>query len=195
MTQSNVDSYNAIAAKWSNDRATSAPDELVLEFAELLHPNSVVLDVGCGSGKPNAAFLAERNIQVTGIDVSSQLLEAAKENVPNGTFNHTSITDYEPDQTFDGVIAWDSLFHLKLEEHELSFIKIFKLLKPGGSFVFTHGGGDGEISGEMHGYPFTYSSLGPEKTKQLLVSLGFGVIRWVLDESEDNGYLKALVQK
>ena len=195
MSNLNGAAYDAIAAQWAADRATSEPDELIKEFAKSLHSGDKVLDVGSGSGLPNAAYLSEQGINVTGIDVSDKLLKMAKHHAPKATFVQISITNFTSDHKYDGVVAWDSLFHLAIDEHEAVFRKIYSLLNRGGMFVFTHGGSAGEISGQMHNQAFTYSSLGPDKTKQLLESLGFRIIMWILDKSESNGYLKALVQK
>ncbi len=61
--------------------------------------------------------------------------------------------------------------------------------------VFSHGGGQGEITGSMNGENFSYSSLGPELTLQTLKEIGFEIVKYEVDYSESHGYMKAIVRK
>ncbi|MFZ1019910.1 MAG: hypothetical protein WAN61_02885 [Minisyncoccia bacterium] len=78
------------------------------------------------------------------------------------------------------------MFHLQPDEHEKVFTKLYGWLKDGGYLLFTHGGNEGQIQGEMYGENFSYNSLGPAKTKLFLENLGFKIIEWSLDTSESN---------
>jgi predicted TPR repeat methyltransferase len=195
MSNSNEQSYNKIADKFASSRDESSVPVAVSNFAKLLRTGDSVLDVGCGSGVPNAKHLVEEGMRVTGIDISEALLAIAKKNVPGATFLKSDIVDFQSTEKFDGIIAWDSLFHLRLNEQKHVFEKLYDLLDVGGYLLFTHGGSEGEIEGEMHGEKFVYSSLGPEKLKKLLETMGFKVNSWEMDASEENGYMIALVQK
>jgi 2-polyprenyl-3-methyl-5-hydroxy-6-metoxy-1,4-benzoquinol methylase len=139
MSQDNAENYNKIVESCFGVRKSIKLPELIRQFVELLPGGSAVLDIGCGGGVPIAKFLSETGFQVTGIDVSEKLLDAAKKNVPSGTFMQVDIMELETDQTFTGIVAWDSLFHLQYDEHESAFRKIYNLLQPGGYFVFSHG--------------------------------------------------------
>jgi len=75
------------------------------------------------------------------------------------------------------------------------FEKLFGLLKDNGYMVFSHGGGQGEITGTMNGENFSYSSLGPELTLQVLKEIGFEIVKYEVDCSESHGYMKAIVRK
>ena len=60
-----------------------------------------VLDIGTGSGIFAEAF-AQKNISVTGIDPNPDMLKAAQEYVPQGTFLHGIIEEIPlHDKTFD----------------------------------------------------------------------------------------------
>lgn len=56
--------------------------KLILENQDKI---KTVLDVGCGSGLFAEAF-ASRGLEITGIDVNPEMIPAAKQFVPNGTF-------------------------------------------------------------------------------------------------------------
>lgn len=199
MSNDNEQSYDNIATNWTSSRNQSTVHELVIQFSNLFKPGDSILDVGSGSGMPNAKYLEKKGFKITGIDISSKLVEEAIKNVPKGKFIKSDMIEFQTDEKYNGIIAWDSLFHLKINEHKEAFKKLYELLKNNGYLLFTHGGSEGEITGEMHGQKFSYSSLGPEKTRQLLEKLGFEIIKWELTEgkpnSEDKGYLIALVKK
>ncbi len=195
MTVINEDSYNKIASSFNASRKRSSVSTSVLTFTHSLKKGAHVLDVGCGSGIPITKYLVEKGMRVTGIDISSQLLDLAASNVPQGKFVKVSISAYQTDEKFDGIVAWDSLFHLQPHEHELVFEKLYKLLKEKGYLLFTHGGSKGQIIGEMYGEKFHYSSPGPENIKGLLKGLGFTTLEWEVDSLEANGYMIALMGK
>ncbi len=195
MSTTNQEPYNAIADAWNASRSKSEIPPLVEEFAGMVHAGGKILDVGCGTGIPNARFLVGKGFEVIGIDISENLLEIARNNVPEGLFQLTDIMTYETESKFAGILAWDSLFHLKIDEHEAAFAKLADMLAPGGVLLFTHGGAEGEIEGEMYGEKFTYSSIGPLKIKSLLLSLGLTILWWEHNTADENGYLVAMAQK
>jgi predicted TPR repeat methyltransferase len=195
MSTTNEQSYDKIANFFNSSRRDAKVPELVEEFSQYLKEGDRVLDVGCGGGAPITNYLYEKELQITGIDLSAKLLQLAKRHVPNGEFIKGDIMDFQTDRVFSGIVAWDSLFHLQIHEHEAVFRKLFDLLKQGGYLLFTHGGSEGEIMGEMYAQPFTYSSLGPDKTRKIVEQLGLDILRWEIDYSEPHGYMKALCKK
>jgi len=54
--------------------------------------NSVILDVGCGTGH-HVGLLGEKNLDVLGIDISPSMVETAKKNYPNFKFNISNALD------------------------------------------------------------------------------------------------------
>ena len=78
--------YNRCAMDYAGQRRTTAEAELNL-ITERLTPNSKVLDVGCGAGIPVARHLAG-TFDLTGIDISSNMIALAKKNVPTAIAHH-----------------------------------------------------------------------------------------------------------
>jgi predicted TPR repeat methyltransferase len=194
MINVNKISYDNISEKWAEDRDKAKVPSAVIEFVVQLSPGGRVLDVGCGTGIPIDEYMVEQGLTVEGIDVSEKLLEKAKVNVPDASFTKSDVRSFETNETYDGIVAWDSLFHLELKDQFPVLEKLFGLLKSGGYFLFTHGGSEGEIEGSMHGNRFTYSSPGPLKIRSLFQSKGMKILSFEM-EPEGNGYLTCLVQK
>ncbi|MAF36665.1 hypothetical protein CL622_06130 [archaeon] len=90
--------------------------------------NLNILDVGCGTGYLEQ-FLAKQSARVTGIDISSKMLEQARAKFPAVDFKEADIYSFEAGQ-FDAVIANSFLHHCK--DNQLILKKIAELVRPGG---------------------------------------------------------------
>ena len=67
-----------------------------------------VVDLGCGSGIPIAKYLIEQGCQLTGVDTSTVMLDMAQQNFPEQIWINADIRQFRAEQTFDGILAWDS---------------------------------------------------------------------------------------
>jgi len=85
---------------------------------------------------------------------------------------HADAAQWVPNDRFDLIVAWDSLFHLPHALHEPVIGKLCRALDPGGVLLLTAGGVDGARSGSMHGQVFDYSSLSEEALVTLLRQAG-----------------------
>ncbi|WP_240431205.1 class I SAM-dependent methyltransferase [Mycobacterium kyogaense] len=81
-------------------------------FADTVAPIGPVLDVGCGPGTVTA-YLAERGIEVSGVDLSPRMIDHARRLHPQCTFTVGSATDLDLlPASLGGVLGWWSLFNL-----------------------------------------------------------------------------------
>jgi 2-polyprenyl-3-methyl-5-hydroxy-6-metoxy-1,4-benzoquinol methylase len=79
-----VDLYRRHAGAWAAARGTELRERGWIErFAALLDPGATVLDLGCGSGRPIAVYLARRGHHVTGIDSSPEMIALCWANLPD----------------------------------------------------------------------------------------------------------------
>lgn len=94
------------------DKDYAAEAEYIHGLVQKFRPGAEsILDLGCGTGRHDL-LLAAKGYAVTGVDVSSSMLDAAKAVTPPGSrleFIHGDIRDIRLGRTFDAVIA---LFHV-----------------------------------------------------------------------------------
>ncbi|MCP4538676.1 MAG: class I SAM-dependent methyltransferase [Chloroflexi bacterium] len=104
-----------------------------------LNENSHVLDLACGTGT-SAFFISDRyGCQVTGIDISKDLIAVANEDLEKrgdqGKLRFQVADALEipfPDNSFDAVIS--QAFFILVDEKERALEEIVRVLKPGGFF-------------------------------------------------------------
>jgi ubiquinone/menaquinone biosynthesis C-methylase UbiE len=166
--------YDSCAAEYDAAR----PEEIDPTLAALidrLDLGAIVLDVGCGGGVPVARKLARR-FTVTGVDISSTMIERAQMNVPEGFFIQGDImaVNFQP-AYFDAVVAFYSIFHLPREEHDELFGRIHRWLKPGGFLMATVGmkNEPAYLEEDFYGVTMYWSNYGLEEYKKILTRLGF----------------------
>jgi ubiquinone/menaquinone biosynthesis C-methylase UbiE len=129
-----------IATQWMIDR---------------LSPGARVLDLGCGSGVPTAGMLAESQLEVIGIDVSTEMLALARRNVPGGRFVAMDVMELDDSLgEFDAVCAFFSLLMLRREDIPRVLRRVRSVLRPGGVVTI------GMVEGDFDYVPLTF--LGQE---------------------------------
>ena len=170
--------YDKIAAMYHRERDRFNNDALLVRFQALLAPHCAVLDVGCGAGMPVATTLSDTGFAVTGIDISTSMLDLAREHVPGATFVKMDMTSLAFDEgIFGGVVAFYSVFHVAMAEQPRVFASFYRLLHAGGVLLFTSGASAWEGIGQMHGADMYWSQPAPTVTLQMVEEAGFTVLR------------------
>ena len=78
--------YDLIAKDYADSfTKNKVESEIIDKFLDELPINPRVLDVGCGNSDYFEHF-SKRNVDYTGIDLSSEMLKIARKNFPNGNF-------------------------------------------------------------------------------------------------------------
>ena len=121
--------------------------ELITQAAITTTPEiRAVLDIGCGAGNNTLKLLRTygRAFDCHLLDLSANMLAAARERLEAEKAGaivtlHTAVQDAVlGENRYDVVIAAASLHHLRDDaEWETAFRKIFRALRPGGSFWIT----------------------------------------------------------
>lgn len=76
---------------------------------------------------------------------------------------------------FDGIVAWDSFFHLGADDQRAMFPRFAAHAQPGAPLMFTSGTSEGEAIGSWCGEPLYHASLDSSEYQRLLASNGFQV--------------------
>ncbi|MDD6204639.1 MAG: class I SAM-dependent methyltransferase [Firmicutes bacterium] len=174
----NMRSYNRISRQWKEFRDGCPVNRCIEEFAGLLKPGGRILDIGCGTGCPIDVYLTGLGLSVTGIDISVSMIRYARGlSLKDARFEVCTFPDYDCSEGFDGIVAFDSLWHIPLERQLESIAKAASLLCGGGYFIFTHGKNSGEVYGEMMDSRFYYSTPGRDGLISALADCGFSIIR------------------
>lgn len=103
------------------------------------HLTGRILDLGCGTGI-QSAYLANYAQQVTGLDISDQLLRKAAEKCQK--FDNVQFVQADArkipfeDGSFDGVISYgETLSHIP--DVQIAFLEVQRVLRPNGLFLFS----------------------------------------------------------
>ena len=160
----NRDSYNEIAEDWDQVRSSRPIDFCIAEFCSSLSTKAKILDVGCGIGLPIGSYLVVKGFHYTGIDISSAMIRKAKSNLPTAKIKCIDFLEFNSEEKFDALIAFDSFWHIPYSHHELILKKAAELLNRDGLILFTYGINEGSIKGTMFHSEFSYASLGKKQT-------------------------------
>jgi ubiquinone/menaquinone biosynthesis C-methylase UbiE len=96
---------------------------------------SSLLDLGCGEGM--LALLKRKDVKLTGIDLSSEFLHAARRNGYDATYVAQLTALPFKDASFDYVASLDLLGHVGFDEKDAVIAEIKRVLRPDG--VTMHG--------------------------------------------------------
>ena len=83
-------------------------------------------------------------------------------------------------QAFDGIVAWDSFYHLNPDEQRRTLGRFCRHLNPGGALLLTVGDEAGEVLGVVDGEPVYHASLAPDEYRAILGAAGFSDITIVV---------------
>lgn len=183
--------YDVHGRAWDTDRrAEHGPDGHSFEhhwlerLLALLPRASSVLDLGCGGGIPITRYLVASGIRVTGVDASSTMIELWRSRFADHRALLADMRGLELGERFNGIIAWDSFFHLPQDDQRSTFQVFARHAAPDCALLFTSGPSLGEAVGTLRGEALYHASLDPEEYESLLAANGFVVRDYVVDDPQ-----------
>jgi SAM-dependent methyltransferase len=158
-----------------------------------------VLDVGCGPGWLSE-LLARCGYSVTGIDISPDMVEIARERIAalgevgegieaRAEFHALPVRELPWSSRFDAAILYDTMHHFDNEVETLEVIR--RALVPGGQ-LFIHEGvlpakgspGEQSLIEEMERYGTLESPFEPEYLEEVVERAGFDQVRRFVEVDE-----------
>jgi SAM-dependent methyltransferase len=193
-----VDLYERKARAWVADRTrqrTLMEKGWLERFTALVPAGGTILDIGCGSGRPIAAYMIDRGYDVTGIDSSPTMIELARGNFPGQDWLVADMRYLALRRRFLGLIAWDSFFHLTFDDQRRMFPIFAAHAAPSAPLWFSSGPRHGEAIGNLHGEPLYHASLDPAEYRSLLAANGFSVVDHVAEDPTCGGHTVWLARR
>jgi SAM-dependent methyltransferase len=132
-TRMTADVYDAIYTNKNYEAETGILKDLIAEHKK--SSENELLDVACGTGL-HLPFLVD-DFAVTGVDLSEQQLEKARQRLPDVSFTQGDMRNFNLHRQFDVVTClFSSIGYVHpYEELQTAVINMAKHLKPGGVLV------------------------------------------------------------
>jgi ubiquinone/menaquinone biosynthesis C-methylase UbiE len=135
--------YDALAKEYSDTftgehEKKPKDQEILRRFSQEIGDRRPVWDFGCGPGQ-TTEYMQNLGVEISGLDLSDKILEQARIIHPEIHFRKGNILDLEfENDSIAGVVAFYAIVHFTKEQVRLAFGEIFRVLKPGGIFLFTY---------------------------------------------------------
>lgn len=183
------DLYERHAAAFDRLRGRSLFERGWLDrFTALLPPGGTVLDLGCGMGDPIARHLLASGLKVTGVDSSPALIGLCRQRFPEQDWHVADMRGLALGRCFDGILAWDSFFHLDHGDQRRMFPVFRDHAADGAALMFTSGPAHGVAVGEFEGEPLFHASLDPAEYQALLEANGFRLMAHRAEDPDCGGH-------
>jgi SAM-dependent methyltransferase len=187
--------YQRHADHWDRERGRDLFEKPWLDrFLALLQPGASILDLGCGSAEPIARYFIEKGCHVTGVDSSPALIDLCKSRFPDQNWIVNDMRTLSLSRCLDGILAWDSFFHLCPEDQRPMFDIFRAHAAPHAALMFTSGTIHGEAIGTFQGEPLYHGSLDTAEYRSLLHQNGFAVVSHVVEAPANGGRTVWLAQ-
>lgn len=168
--------YDRHARVYDRDRNRSLQEREWLDrFLAEVRAGGTILDLGCGMGEPIARYLIDRGFGVVGVDAAPAMIALCRTRFPQAKWLVGDMRELELGRRFDGILAWDSFFHLSIADQRAMFPRFAAHARGGAPLMFTSGSSEGEAIGSWCDEPLYHASLGPDAYEHLLEANGFVV--------------------
>lgn len=180
--------YERHARGFDRDRVKSLFERAWLDrFLASLPAGGAILDLGCGSGEPIARYFIAAGYAVTGVDSSPAMIALCQSRFTGQNWIVGDMRTLALGRRFDGILAWDSYFHLRQDDQRRMFAVFGAHAGPKAALMFTSGPRGGESTGSYRGEPLYHASLEPAEYRSLLAAQGFRVVAQASEDASLGG--------
>jgi 2-polyprenyl-3-methyl-5-hydroxy-6-metoxy-1,4-benzoquinol methylase len=180
-TELTIDAYNKNSSGYTDKFMNYNPYAMhIIDFAGLLEDDFKVLDIGCGPGNVSKQLCALKRLEITGIDLSFEMLEIARVNIPNGVFHlQDSRTANFSSEYFDAVVLSFSIVHLDNDEANTVLVNAVSWLRSDGYLYlsFMEGKQPGFETTSFSSLPLYFNYFQETKIEEFLKANGIDRLR------------------
>ena len=126
-----INSYNNSANDFVKKIGSLSNYNSTYDFlVDLTKENDNILDLACGPAQISSYILNKINVNITGVDLSNEMLKIARKNIPNGIFIENSIITFNNDLKYELIIIGFGIPYLNIEQikecikNSISMLKI-----------------------------------------------------------------------
>ena len=134
------------AETFSGEHEKKPKDQEILHrFSQEIGDRRPVWDFGCGPGQ-TTKYLKNLGIEISGLDLSEEILEQARTIHPEIHFRKGNILElgFEND-SIAGVVTFYAIVHFSEDQVRRACHEVFRVLQPGGILLLTHHIGENTI--------------------------------------------------
>jgi len=192
-----IDIYERHAVQWDAARRSQPLVEAgwLEQLLQLLPGGAAVLDLGCGTGTPIATYFVQRGVDVVGVDSSETMISLFRRRLPGVAACLSDMRTLRLECEFQGIIAWDSFFHLTPDDQRRMFAVFRRHSAPDALLMFTSGPERGEVTGKLGADLLYHASLSAAEYRTLLSGNGYRVIAHVAEDAGCSGHTVWLAQR
>lgn len=162
--------YERNSGRFDSDRRKAFTERAWLDrFIQPLPKGGRILDLGCGAGDPVSRHLIDRGFMVSGVDVSAKMVGLCRTRFPRQRWINADMRRVAMDGFYDGVLAWDSLFHLTGDEQAAMIERIGAWMAPNGRGLFNVTPAKTGSPGSLNGDAMVYEPLSPQEYRAAFV--------------------------
>ncbi|MDN5915299.1 MAG: class I SAM-dependent methyltransferase [Pseudonocardia sp.] len=155
---------------------------LLAALAEMVrrdHPDPLTVEVGSGHGG-TAAYLAKHGLSVSGIDLSTAMVEYARRTYPEIDFRVGAMHELDiDDASLAGLVSWYSLIHIPESDRPAVVAEFGRVLRPGGYVLLGFQAGDDTLHFDEafgHEVSLDFHRLDPDAVIAALDAAGFELV-------------------
>jgi len=187
-----IGAYNTSAKKFMKKIGVLTNYNNTYDYViKVLKENDNVLDLACGPGQVSKYIKDRIDVNITGVDLSAEMLKIARDNVPDGLFIEDSIITFREDTFYDLIIIGFGIPYLNSEQAVRCIKNSISLLKADGYIYisFMEGNKEGfektSFGGDNYFYVYYHEK---DEIKNILVENGIGIEKeYIIDYKEEDG--------
>lgn len=192
-----IATYDKSAAEHAQkfDDIGARVEDIKKAFSYIHKSNPKTIELGCGNGRDAKEIIKQTN-DYLGIDLSREMLQIARQNIPEANFELADIETFQFPKGVDVIFSFASLLHSDKESVRKILERASLALNPGGVFFISLKYGQYHqetIDKEGHG-PKTYYFYTPDEIESLLPS-GLGSVYRDIQDFRGEKWFNLILQK